>query len=117
MALAKQLIRMDEGRGPLVEVEVDTAQAVQAASRGDVWEVQKSFGTVSDFLQKVILPFTESWRTLSEKIDISEAVVKLSVGVSATGNFFLAKGESSANLEVVLKFIPKSDKSDGQTGG
>ena len=107
MAFEKQLIRMDEGHGVLIEVEVDTAQAVKAASRGDVWDVQKSFGAVSDFLRKVVLPFTETWRELSREITMNEATVKLSVGITAGGNFFLAKGESSANFELELKFTPK----------
>lgn len=106
MAITKQLIRMDDGRGLLVEVDVDTAQAVQAASRGEIWDVQKGFGAVSDFLHKMMVPFAETWHKLSDDISIHEATVRLSVGITAGGNFFLAKGESSANFEVQFKFTP-----------
>jgi hypothetical protein len=51
-------------------------------------------------------PFAETWHKLSDEISIHEATIKLSVGVTAGGNFFLAKGEGSANFEVELKFTP-----------
>jgi hypothetical protein len=106
VAIAKQLIRMDEGRGLLVEVEVDTAQAVQAASRGEIWDVQKGFDAISDFLHRVMEPFSATWHKLSEEVSMHEATIKLAVGVTAGGNFFLAKGQGSANFEVQLKFTP-----------
>lgn len=110
MSLEKQLIRMDEGRGVLVEVEVDRAVAVQAASLGEIVDVRKSFEAVSDLLHQLLLPFVQTWRELSREVELSEATVKLAIGVTASGNFFLAKGESSANLEVEVKFKPVEGK-------
>jgi hypothetical protein len=110
--VTKQLLRMGE-TGPLVEVEVDTSQAVQAASLGQILEVKKGFDTLSDFLRKVMLPFAETWRALSQDIEMKEATVKLTIGISATGSFFLAKGKTEANLELSLKFIPQKEPGDG----
>ncbi len=106
MSAAKQLIRMAEGKGLLVEVEIDPAKPVQAASLGEIVDVRRSFAAVSDLLREVIQPFANTWQELSRDIEMSEATVKVSVGITAGGNFFLAKGEGTANLEVELKFKP-----------
>jgi len=112
MPVTKQLLRMGEA-GPLVEVEVDSAQAVQAANLGQILEVKKGFDALSDFLRKVMLPFAETWHELSREIEMKEASVKLTVGISATGSFFLAKGKTEANLELSLKFTPRKEQGDG----
>jgi hypothetical protein len=108
--LVRQLLRMGED-GPLVEVEVDTSQAVQAANLGQILEVRKGFDNLSDFLRKVMLPFANTWRELASEIEMKEASLKLTIGVSATGSFFLAKGKTEANLELSLKFIPRKEAS------
>lgn len=109
MPITKQLVRMGNA-GPLVEVEVDTSLAVQAANLGEILEVKKTFDTISDFLQRVTLPFTEAWRQLSSEVEIKEADLKITVGISASGNFFLAKGTTEANLELSIKFTPREAK-------
>jgi len=38
---------------------------------------------------------------------ISEAEVKLSLGLEAEGNLFIAKGKTTSNIEVTLKLSPK----------
>lgn len=106
MAIVKQLIRMGGGTGPLVEVEVDSSQAVQAASLGQIWEVKKDFDALTDFLRKVMRPFANTWHELSRDIEMQEATLKLSVGITAGGNFFLAQGKAAANIELSLKFTP-----------
>lgn len=101
----KQLIEMEEG--VLVEVEVEEPVATRASSRGGVVAVDRRIADVMGTLRAVVRPFASVWTELSREVEMNEATVTLSLGITGGGNFFIAKGETSANLEVELKFKPK----------
>lgn len=100
----KQLIEMDEG--VLVEVDVEQPVATRA-SAGGVVQVDRRITDVMATLSAVVRPFASVWNELSREVEMNEATVSLSLGITGGGNFFIAKGETSANLEVELKFKPK----------
>lgn len=107
MALQNQLIRLGEVGGVVLEVVVDTNDPMMASSRGQVWHVREHFSVMSEFLKGVLAPFADTWKELSKEVELSEASVKLSLGATAAGTFFIARGEGSANFEVEIKFTPK----------
>jgi len=101
------LIRLDAGDGPLVEVDVDVP-AAQRASAGMVFQiVNKGFDDIITTLRSIVVPLTQVWRELSKEVEISESTVKLSLGVTGEGQFFVAKGSAKANLDVEIKLKPR----------
>ena len=101
------LIQMNNGKGPLVEVSLilPPAQMMSAAHVAKV--VSNGFEEVVGMLKDIVRPFSETWKELSKEVVISESSVKLSLGVTAEGNFFVAKGSAEANIEIELKLTPK----------
>jgi hypothetical protein len=101
------LIQMNNGDGPLVEVTLLLPPA-QMMSEAHVAKVVKSgFEEVIGMLKNIVRPFSETWKELSKEVVISESTVKLSLGITAEGNFFVAKGSAEANIEIELKLTPK----------
>lgn len=100
----RQLIRLENGRGPVVEVEVEEPVARDAAA-GPVIAVGAAMDAVQETLLRVCRPFLETWKVLQTDVEIGEASVTLGLGVTAEGNFFVAKGATEANLEVSIKFV------------
>ena len=102
----RQLIQMDEGQGLLVEVEVVVPQGQLARGGQAIDAVARRFDDVIEVLKVVVKPFASTWKELSKDVFIDEATVKIGLGVTAEGNFFVAKGEASANIELELKLRP-----------
>jgi len=101
------LIRLNNGEGPLVEVALDVPVA-QLASAGTVIKVvEKNFGDILGTLRSIVVPLSESWDALSKDVSLSESTVKLSLGITAEGNFFVAKGSAEAHLEIEVTIKPR----------
>jgi hypothetical protein len=82
--------------------------AAQLATSGTVIKVvSKGFDEILSTLRAVVVPFANTWTELSKEVEISESTVKLSLGITAEGNFYVAKGEATANIEISLKLTPK----------
>src|SRR5437588_9160983 len=102
------LIRLNNGKGPLVEVDLEIPAAQRASSGTVIQLVNKGFEDILATLQSIVVPFADAWRELSDEVEISESTVKLSLGITAGGDFFVAKGSAKANLEISLKLKPKA---------
>ncbi len=104
----KQLIQTDDEVGLLIEVEVEESQIEKAAAFHSIRRVRTRMDAVMETVKGIVRPFSNLWQELSQDVDLQEATVKLSIGVNSEGSFFVAKGGGSANLEVELKFKPRS---------
>jgi hypothetical protein len=102
------LIRLDDGNGPIVEVAMNVPEAKLASSGTVVKTVEKGFDQILGTLRSVIVPFSNTWAELSKEVEISESTVKLSLGITAEGNFYVARGEATANIEIELKMTPRA---------
>ena len=103
----KTLIGMNDGDGPLVEVEMTLPDARNAASGTLITVVNRGFEDILSTLRSIVVPFSDTWKELSKEVEISESTVKMSLGVTAEGNFYVAKGGGSANIEISLKLTAK----------
>lgn len=101
------LIRLNDGEGPLVEVDLPVTEAQLASSGTVIKVVGRGFEELLNTLSSIVVPFKHVWQELSKDAVISETTVSVSLGVTAEGNFFLAKGDAKANLEVTMKLTPK----------
>jgi hypothetical protein len=101
------LIRLNDGEGPLVEVDMNVPAAQLASSGTVIKVVSRGFEEILNTLRSVVIPFAETWREISKEVEITESTVKLSLGITAEGNFFVAKGDAKANIEIALKLTPK----------
>lgn len=99
---------MNDGDGPLVEVEMTLPDTREASSGTFVKVVNRGFEDVLNTLRSIVVPFSDTWKELSKEVEISESTLKVSLGVTAEGNFYIAKGGASANLEISLKLTPKT---------
>lgn len=102
------LIGMNDGEGPLVEVEMTLPDSREASSGAIIKVVNKGFEDILGTLRSIVVPFSDTWKELSKEVEISESTVKMSLGVTAEGNFYVAKGGASAHVEISLKMTPRS---------
>jgi hypothetical protein len=103
----KQIIQLDAGNGIMFETEIERPTAVDASFLGGVKPVHTSLEEVTKTFRAVTLPFLNTWRELSRDVELSEATVKVGIGLTASGNFIITKGEASANVELEIKFSSK----------
>ena len=100
-----QLIRLADD--VIFEVEGD-ANVGLAAGGGQAQAVQSSIDDAIATLHVLVDKFGDGWERLSTKVAVEKATVTVKLGVTASGRFFVAQGEASANLEVQLTFAPKA---------
>lgn len=99
-----QLIRLEDG--VIFEVE-GNANVGLAAGGGQAQAVRSSIDEALATLQTLVNKFSEGWSDLTSNVAVEKATVTVKLGVTATGRFFVAQGEASANLEVQVTFTPK----------
>jgi hypothetical protein len=105
------LIGMNDGNGPLVEVDMKLPEAQEASSGTVIRVIGKGFDDILETLRSIVVPFSDTWSELSKEVEISESTMKLTLGITAEGNFYVAKGGASANLEISLKMTPRIKES------
>src|SRR5205823_5753958 len=88
------LIGMNDGHGPLIEVEMRLPDAREAAAGAVIKVVDRGFEEILKTLRTVVVPFCETWKDLSKEVDVSESTLKMTLGVTAEGNFYIAKGNA-----------------------
>lgn len=101
------LIQMTRGDGPLVQVTMNVPEARMMSHAHVAKVVSSGFENVMGMLQAIVKPFSETWKELSKDVTISESTLKLSLGVTAEGNFFVTKGTAEANIEIEVKLTPR----------
>jgi Trypsin-co-occurring domain 1 len=101
------LIQMNNGDGPLVEVTMILPAAKHMSEAHVAKVVSSGFEKIMELMKSIVRPFSETWAELSKEMIISESTVKVSLGVTAEGNFFVTKGSAEANIELELKLSPK----------
>ena len=100
-----QLIRLEDGF--VFEVEGDRNVGL-AASGGDAQAVSGRIDDALATLRTLVARFDAGWNDFSNNIDVVSSTVRVKLGVTAKGNFFVAQGEASANLEVEIAFKAKA---------
>ncbi len=103
--MSKQYIEID---GIYVEVEAQTSDRAEISTQTSKKIKDKDLGQMKTILSKVATHLKESWDEINKDMTISEAEVKVSLGLEAEGNLFIAKGKTSSNIEVTLKLSPKA---------
>lgn len=86
-----------------VEIEVDEDRAHEIS---DNKTVDTSISQIQTLLTKVIKPISNTYKELSNNVEISEAKISLGVKIGIEGNFILAKSNASANIQVDITLRP-----------
>lgn len=102
--MANQYIEID---GIYVEIEAQESERAEISDESVRKIKEKDLGQMKGLLSKVSSHLKESWDEINKDMTISEAEVKLSLGLEAEGNLFIAKGKTTSNIEVTLKLSPK----------
>lgn len=102
--MANQYIEID---GMYVEIEAQENERAEISDESTRKIKDKDLGQMKSLLSKVASHVKDSWNEINKDMTISEAEVKLSLGLEAEGNLFIAKGKTTSNIEVTLKLSPK----------
>jgi hypothetical protein len=93
--MATKLIRLRDGT--LIEAEVSPGEATQI-SGGAAEKVGASLDQIQQIMGRVGQSLAESWRVLSDRLEITEAEIELGLSFEGEGNLFITKAKAGANL-------------------
>jgi len=100
-----KLIRLDDGKGILVQVDVSPNQAQQVS--GGIDKVKETVDKITPILTSVCKPLVSAWQELNKEMQVEQTEVELGISFSGEGNIYLAKTTMGANLTVKLTLKPK----------
>jgi hypothetical protein len=92
--------------GMLIEVEFDDDVAMRCSSSKQAEKIGVAYSSVQDVLQRIAQPFINTYRSLSDNVELAEAEISLGLAFEAEGGIVLCKAKGSANLEITLKLKP-----------
>lgn len=101
--MATRLIELDDGL--LVEVQADEDVPQRISSR-NVDRVDKALDQVQGLLKKAVTPVAAVWGELNRDLTIDRVEINLSLGFSAEGNLFIARGTATSSLGFKLTVKP-----------
>lgn len=89
----------------LVEVEVSEEENIPISGGGR--NITSTVDKIKPILLKLSRPIAESFKEISEDVQIEQAEIQVNFGFEGEGNIYITKVKGNANLSVKLTLKPK----------
>ena len=103
---ATRLIKLNDGKGPLIEVEATENEVQQVSSRA-AKKVQQTLDTIEPLLVHACQPVIAALKDIGEDADVESAEVELGFSFEGEGDVYIAKFKGGANLLVRVSLKPR----------
>ena len=104
--MAAELIELEDGI--LIEIENPDNQ-IEQISGGMANRVESNMDIIAPILKRALEPIRNTFNELNKDMNIEKAEVTLGLAFEASGNMFIVKGKTKANLSIKLILTPKSE--------